>query len=350
MTTNSKNRNLNQAARAKKDEFYTQLSDIEKELKYYRKHFKGKVVYCNCDDPRISNFFHYFSYNFEKLGLRKLITTCYKNKELNLFSRNDSDEAIALQYEGDKSGTGVPDLEEIGVSPLKGDGDFRSDECIELLKKSDIVVTNPPFSLFREYVAQLMAYKKKFLIIGNQNAVTYKEIFPLIKNNKIWYGASIHSGDREFGVPDNYPLNAATHRTDEQGRNFIRVKGVRWFTNLDFKERHEDLILYKKYTPEEYPSYDNYEAIEVSKTKDIPMDYEGAMGVPITFLDKHSPDQFEILGITDRDNNSGLKTKQYGPGDSENYADLNRRGVIKEGSELRSTYARILIRKVPNED
>jgi uncharacterized Rmd1/YagE family protein len=293
----SKNKNLHQAKTSKKDEFYTQLTDIEKELKHYRHHFAGKVVYCNCDDPRVSNFFHYFSYNFEKLGLKKLITTCYKNQNPDLFSKHDSEKAIYLEYEGDKNANGVPDPAEIGIRPLKGDGDFRSKECIELLKQADIVVTNPPFSLFREYVAQLIEYDKKFVIIGNQNAITYKEIFKLIKENKIWLGPSIHSGDREFGVPKDYPLNAAGCRVDENGNKFIRVKGVRWFTNLDYNERHEDLILYKTYNPEEYPKYDNYDAIEVSKVADIPIDYDGVMGVPVTFLDKYNPEQFEIVGM-----------------------------------------------------
>jgi len=290
------NKDLNKAAKAKKDEFYTQLSDIEKELKHYKDHFKGKVVYCNCDDPRVSNFFYYFSYNFEHLGLKKLIATCYKNQNVDLFSQNDSEKAIYLEYEGDQNENKVPDLGEIGINKLKGSGDFRSSECIDLLKQSDIVVTNPPFSLFREYVAQLVEYDKKFLIIGNVNAITYKEIFKLINENKLWLGASIHSGDREFGIPDNYPLNAASYRVDDKGRKFIRVKGVRWFTNLDYKERHEDLILVENFKPEEYPKYDNYDAINVDKTKDIPMDYPGVMGVPITFLDRYNPEQFEIIG------------------------------------------------------
>lgn len=290
------NRDLSSARVNKKDEFYTQLSDIEKELKYYKEHFKNKIVYCNCDDPRVSNFFHYFSYNFEKLGLKKLITTCYKSQDMDLFSQNNSERAIYLEYTGDKNNNNIPDKTEIGINYLKGDGDFRSEECIELLKQADIVVTNPPFSLFREYVAQLIEYDKKFLIIGNINAISYKEIFKLFKENKIWLGASIHSGDREFGVPSYYPLNAAGVRVDEKGNKFIRVKGVRWFTNLDYKERHESLILYKKYNPNEYPKYDNYNAINVDKTSDIPMDYDGVMGVPITFLDKYNPEQFEIIG------------------------------------------------------
>ncbi len=290
------NQNLNAAKNAKKDEFYTQLVDIENELKHYKAHFKGKTVLCNCDDPRVSNFFHYFSYNFEQLGLKKLITTCYKNQNRDLFSQNDSERAIWLEYFGDKNNNRVPDPEEIGIHYLNGDGDFRSQECIELLKEADIVVTNPPFSLFREYVAQLMKYEKKFLIIGNVNAVSYKETFQYIKNNQLWLGASIHSGDREFGVPNDYPLNAAGCRQDAKGNKFIRVKGVRWFTNLDYKERHEDLILYKAYNPNEYPQYDNYDAINVDKTSEIPMDYDGVMGVPITFLDKYNPEQFEIIG------------------------------------------------------
>jgi len=290
------NINLSKAKKNKKDEFYTQLTDIEKELKHYKRNFKDKVVFCNCDDPRVSNFFHYFSYNFEKLGLKRLITTCYKNQNVDLFSQNESEQAVYLEYEGDKNRNNIPDPEEIGIKTLKGDGDFRSEECIELLKQADIVVTNPPFSLFREYVAQLVEYDKKILIIGNLNAITYKEIFKLIKENKLWFGASIHSGDREFGVPDSYPLEAAGYRIDNEGRKFIRVKGVRWFTNLDYKERHEDLILYKKYNAKEYPKYDNYDAINVNKAKEIPMDYDDVMGVPITFMDKYNPDQFEIIG------------------------------------------------------
>jgi len=296
----SKNASLGNARASKRDEFYPQLSDIEKELEYYKEHFKGKTVLCNCDDPRISNFFHYFSYNFERLKLKKLITTCYKNQQMNLFSQNRSERAIYLEYGGDRNGNRVPDPNEIGIHHLKKDGDFRSDECVEIMKQSDIVVTNPPFSLFREYVAQLIQYGKKFIIIGNQNAIATREIFPLIKDNKMWLGASIHSGDREFGIPDYYPLNASGFRVDGNGRKFIRVKGVRWFTNLDYKERHEDLILYKKYNKVEYPKYDNYNAINVDKTKEIPLDYEGVIGVPITFVDKYNPDQFEIIDLINR--------------------------------------------------
>ena len=336
--------NLHKAKLNKKDEFYTQLSDIENELKHYKEHFKNKVVLCNCDDPRISNFFHYFSYNFEHLGLKKLITICYKNQELDLFSRNDSEKAIYLEYLGDKNNNRIPDPEEIGIKHLKGDGDFRSEECIALLKQADIVVTNPPFSLFREYVSQLIEYDKKFLIIGNMNAITYKETFKLIKENKLWLGYSIHSGDREFGVPKDYPLTAASSRIDKDGNKFIRVKGVRWFTNLDYKERHEDLILYKKYNKAEYPKYDNYDAIEVSKTKEIPGDYKGAMGVPITFMDKYNPEQFEIIGLANDKreiDDAFIQGKQV-------YLDEQHKKfvgmVLKEGNKLRATYARILIK------
>ena len=298
---------LNDAKQAKKDEFYTQLSDIENELRHYKEHFRGKTVLCNCDDPRVSNFFHYFAFQFEALGLKRLITTCYKNQTPDLFSQHDCERAISLVYDGDKNGNRVPDPEEIGIHELQGDGDFRSAECIELLMQADIVVTNPPFSLFREYITQLFAFQKKLLILGNVNAITYKEVFPLIQENKLWLGASIHSGDREFGVPEDYPLESTGHRIDSQGRRFIRVKGVRWFTNLDYNERHEELILYKNYNPEDNPRYDNYDAIEVGKTGDIPMDYDGLMGVPITFLDKYNPAQFEIVGCSD----NGAVPDQY---------------------------------------
>ena len=289
------NKDLHTANKNKADEFYTQISDIEKEMSKYKEYFKGKTIFCNCDDPRISNFFKYFALNFKEFGLKKIITTCYKNQEVDLFSQNDCEKAVYIEFTGNPNDPTSTDFSTIEVKELKGDGDFRSSECIELLKQSDIVVTNPPFSLFREYVSQLFKYEKKFIILGNQNAITYKEIFPLIKENKIWLGHSIHSGDREFGVPSTYPLTAASSRIDENGNKFIRVKGIRWFTNLDYKERHEDLILYKTYTPEEYPTNDNYEAINVDKTTDIPKDYDGYMGVPITFLDKYNPDQFEII-------------------------------------------------------
>jgi hypothetical protein len=293
MEIKSNNKNLHAAKKAKKDEFYTQLSDIERELKHYKHHFKGKVVYCNCDDPRISNFFHYFSYNFEKLGLKKLITTCYKNQNIDLFSQNDNERAIYLEYTGDKNQNKSPDISEITVNHLKGDGDFRSKECIELLKQVDIVVTNPPFSLFREYVAQLIDFNKKFLIVGHQNAIKYKEIFPLIRDNKIWLGYGFKGGAAHF--LNNHYENYATATDKKEG--MIRVSGVHWFTNLEIDKRHEDLILYKTYNPTEYPTYENFDAINVDVTKNIPCDFDGYMGVPITFMDKYNPDQFEIIGV-----------------------------------------------------
>ena len=248
------NNQLSQAKKGKKDEFYTQRADIEAELKHYRGHFAGKTVLCNCDDPRMSHFFYYFVLHFHHLGLKKLITTCYKNQDPNSGSKNISKQAVYLVYEGEDIGS-PPNPNFAGlVCPLQGDGDFRSPECIKFLEEADIIVTNPPFSLFREYVAQLIEHGKKFIIIGNINAVTYKEIFPLIQTNQIWLGPSIHSGDREFEVPSSYPLTAAGIRIDDQGRRYIRVKGVRRFTNLDFPQRHQALILHKKYRPEEYPT------------------------------------------------------------------------------------------------
>lgn len=294
MAKQSSNSNLHKAKNNKKDEFYTQLSDIANEMRHYKDHFKNKVVYCNCDDPRVSNFFHYFSYNFEHLGLKKLIATCYKNQDVDLFSTNESEQAVYLEYTGDKNGNRVPDAEEIGVKPLKGDGDFRSAESIELLKQADIVVTNPPFSLFREYVAQLIAYEKKFVIVGHQNAITYKEIFKLIKENKLWLGYGFKGGAGHF-INTHYE-DYATAGDHKEG--MIRVSGVHWFTNLDIDKRHEDLILHKKHNSDEFPTYDNYDAINVDKTKEIPINYFGVMGVPITFLDKYNPEQFEILGLS----------------------------------------------------
>ena len=314
------NNDLKNANKNKNDEFYTSIEDIEKEMKFYKECFKGKTVFCNCDDPYESNFFKYFALNFNSLGLKKLISTCYAGssivtEQLSLFEVkgvivNKSTERNPYKIEI----TEVPDSDEDGainltdveyliknkkntLTLLKGDGDFRSKECIELLKEADIVVTNPPFSLFREYVAQLIEYNKKFLIIGNVNSITYKEFFSLLKANNIWMGASIHSGDREFRVPDSYPLNASGCRVGEDGKKYIRVKGVRWWTNLDYKERHESLILYKSYNPDEYPNYVNYDAINVDKTTDIPKDYNGTMGVPITFMDKYNPEQFKIVAL-----------------------------------------------------
>ncbi len=237
------NKHLQKANKSKNDEFYTQLSDVEKEVRHYKDHFKGKTVFCNCDDPRVSNFFHYFSYNFEQLGLKKLITTCYKNQNQDLFSTHDSEKAVYLEYNGDKDGNKVPDPEEIGIKQLKGDGDFRSDESIELLKQADIVITNPPFSLFREYVTQLMKYEKKFLMVGTWNAITYKEIFKLIKDDKIWLGVNSNRNFSGFIVPDHYPLHGTEARIDENGNRIISSNNTCWFTNLDIQKRHEDLIL-----------------------------------------------------------------------------------------------------------
>ena len=316
----AENADLHGAKMAKKDEFYTELTDIEKEMRHYRKHFAGKTVLCNCDDPFESNFFKYFVLNFNRLGLKKLLATCYAGSpitggELSLFDifgeeekpKNTPYKAVVTKV-CDTTGNGGVDMMDVAelfkrgeneLSELTGDGDFRSEECLALLDEADIVITNPPFSLFREYVATLMEHEKKFIIIGNVNAITYKEFFPLIRDNRVWIGASIHSGDRKFYVPDDYPLNAAGCGIDEKGRRFIRVKGVRWYTNLDLKQRHEDLILVKKYAghEDEYPHFDNYDAINVDKVSDIPYDYDGVMGVPITFLDKYNPDQFELVAF-----------------------------------------------------
>jgi len=291
----NKNLNLHNAKLRKNDEFYTPLEYIEKELRHYKEHFKNKVVFCNCDDPHVSNFFRYFSYNFERLGLKKLITTCYKNQRIDLFSKNDEEQAIYLEYEGTKNKNGIPNLKEIGINYLKGDGDFRSKECIELLKQSDIVVTNPPFSLFRRYVAQLIKYEKKFLIIGNVNAIIYKEVFPLIKENKIWVGYSFNE-TVEFGLSPDYEKCG---RIGKNGTKYGKVPGICWFTNLTHKKQNEKLILTKEYrgNKKEYPKYDKYDAIEVSKVVNIPKDYDGVMGVPITFLNKYNPEQFEIIGL-----------------------------------------------------
>lgn len=288
------NNNLNKAKSAKKDEFYTQLSDIENELRHYKEHFKGKTVLCNCDDPRVSNFFHYFSYNFEFLGLKKLITTCYKNQDMDLFSRNECESAIWLEYIGDRNGGRMPSPEEIGIHRLNGDGDFRSAECVELLKEADIVVTNPPFSLFREYVAQLIEHEKKFIIVGNQNALKYKEIFPLIKENRLWLG--MEYGNMKFIVPDEYEMRATRSWRDADGNNWRSLGNSCWFTNIDNKRRSQPIVLWQKYNPEDYPAYDDFDAINVDLVNEIPCDYYGVMGVPITFLYQYNPNQFEIIG------------------------------------------------------
>ena len=352
------NRQLNAAKAAKKDEFYTQLTDIERELQHYWPHFRDKVVLCNCDDPYESNFFKYFALRFNQLGLKRLICTCYngspvQGNELMIDWGDFKQEPKKLAYKveitevRDLNGDGAVDLSDVRyllkndknvLTILKENGDFRSRECIELLRQADIVVTNPPFSLFREYLAQLIQYDKKFLIIGNINAITYKEVFPLIKDNKLWLGPSISSGDRKFNVPDDYPLSATGCGVDADGRKYIRVKGVRWFTNLDHNKRHEELDLVCHYSPEEYPNYYNYQGIEVGKTIDIPFDYDGVMGVPITFLDKYCPEQFEIIGISLECANMDPIKQRIGR--------LNGgpRFYIEQNGELVRLYERILIR------
>ncbi len=322
----AKNEGLGKAKDAKKDEFYTTFEDIQAEINNYTDKFKDKTVLCNCDDPYESNFCKFFLVNFNYLGLKRLICTSYASSpiigsQMTIFDYLDEPVHRGNGYVMDISevpmanGRGVSDddIEKLlkskkrGVKKLKGDGDFRSTECIEYLKQADIVVTNPPFSLFREYITMLYEYNKQFLIIGNVNAIHYSQIFPLFKDNKLWLGASIHSGDRKFYVPEDYPLNAAGCGIDKDGRRFIRVKGVRWYTNIDYPSRHEDIDLYKKYSPEDYYTYDNMDAINVDKTLEIPCDYYGMMGVPITFMDKYNPDQFVILG-DGRDMNLPTKT------------------------------------------
>ena len=293
-----KNTNLHNAKKARNDEFYTQLSDIEKEMAHYKDFFKGKIVYCNCDDARESNFFKFFSNNFESLGLKKLITTGYKA----------DGKGVKLVYEGDKNGNFMVDDAEVVVTELEGNGDFRSEECIELLKECDVVVTNPPFSLFREYVAQLIKYGKKFLIIGNKNAITYKEIFPYIKNNELWLGMN---WAKDFVQPNG---------------EVKKFGNICWYTNIGHARRNTPLDLYKKYSADEYPKYDNYDAIEVSKVSEIPTNYEGVMGVPITFLDKYCPTQFEIVGI-------------------DRYVEDNPHYGHRFHINGKETYARILIRR-----
>ena len=334
MVVKAQNQSLHSARSSKMDEFYTQISDIENELKHYRHHFKSKVVYCNCDDPRVSNFFHYFSHRFKDLGLKKLVTACYKNQNMELFSKNDSEEAIYLEYKGRRNRDNTPNAKKIDIKPLKGDGDFRSKECIRLLKRADIVVTNPPFSLFREYVAQLMEYDKKFIIIGSLNAITYKEIFKSIKENRLWLGYGFNQGNAFFKMP--YAREFAKGVYDET-TGLVKFRNVSWFTNLDIAKRHEDLVLYKTYkgNKDDYPKYDNYDAINVDKTKDIPIDYRGVMGVPITFLDKYNPKQFQIIG-SDYEVKEGLLPEIVNP----KWKGKIDRGYIN-GKRI---YARLLIK------
>lgn len=366
------NKNLNAAKVAKKDEFYTQLSDIERELQHYWQHFRDKVVLCNCDDPYESNFFKYFALRFNHLGLKKLICTCYNGSpmtgnELMLhFDGYDDDEPKKIAYKveitevKDENGDGAVDLSDVryllendkNVMSLLKTGDFRSEECIALLKEADIVVTNPPFSLFREYIGQLMEYGKKFVIVGHQNAITYKEVFPLLRKNEVWLGYK--SGDMAFKVPKSSEPKATRYWEDETGQKWRSLGNICWFTNLDHNKRHEELDLVCRYSPDEYPKYDNYDAIEISKTADIPYDYDGVMGVPITFMDKYNPEQFEVLGMCENMDLYGLKTKVYSSEEcrdayfakfgKKGIYDLNASGVIVKGSKKEKVYARILIR------
>ena len=363
----SKNKDLHKAKDAKKDEFYTQSSDIERELRYYERHFKDKVVYCNCDDPYESNFFKYFALKFNFLGLKKLIATCYigspiANSQLSLFD-DESEEnkttkvphKIEITETPDMNNDGAVDLTDVELllasdrnhlTRLKGDGDFRSKECVELLKEADIVVTNPPFSLFREYVAQLIEYEKKFVIIGHQNAISYRETFKLIKENKLWLGYGFNGGSGHF-INKHYEdyATAGDHR-----EGMIRVSGVHWFTNLDISKRHEDLILYKSYNSEEYPKYENYDAININATKDIPVDYAGVMGVPITFLDKYNPDQFEIIGLGISNSGIEIGVQPYKEEHKKYRKEVQKRGAVDGDLYMMTNgvvdvpYARILIK------
>lgn len=351
------NSNLHAAKAAKNDEFYTRLEDIENELRHYRHHFKGKTILCNCDDPRVSNFFRYFALNFETFGLKKLIATCYKNQNADLFSQYDCEKAVYIVYEGDRNGNGVPDLSEIEVLPLEGDGDFRSPECVRLLEEADIVATNPPFSLVRPYLAQLQDFKKKFIIICPQGAISYKEVFPLVKDNKIWLGVGFNHGDAYFRIPEDGRYKDQSYYDKKTG--LVHFRNICWLTNLDIPKRHEELILYKHYTPEEYPKYDNYDAIDVKKVADIPCDYDGPMGVPLTFLDKYNPDQFEIvtLGIGE----AFLKPTRFykyfadpvtGKPNKEKrdyhlwIRDDNGRYLTDLGYRVNGVYTRIIVRKI----
>ncbi len=336
----SSNRNLYKASQAKKDEFYTQMEDIEKELMHYKDQFRGKAVYCNCDDPFESNFFKYFANKFNDLKLKKLIATSYvpspiAGTQLSLFEtaglKNKSKKQpfkIEISEVSDIDSDGAIDLEDVksllkhnkkNSTPLKGNGDFRSEECINLLKETDIVVTNPPFSLFREYIEQLFEYKKKFLILGDQNAITYKEIFKLIKENKLWLGYD-NGGTKWFQVPDDYDIPTESRKKIKNGVKYFSMGRILWFTNLDTTKRHDELTLYKKYSPEEYPKYDNYDAINVNRYIDIPDNYDGVMGVPITFVDKYNPGQFEIIGIDRYVEDNPNYGKRFTIGGQETYA------------------------------
>lgn len=355
LPSKSGNASLNHAFIVKKDEFYTHYEDVAREMVKHREQLKGKTILCNCDDPFESAFFRFFVLHFNKIGLAGLISTCYAEspiagQEYPLEGDAGAYKAVVKEVPDETlvRPDGSLDLESLFAMPcnslvhLAGDGDFRSEECEALLKEADIVVTNPPFSLFREYISLLELYKKDFIILGNMNATTYKEVFPLLRDNKVWYGESIRSGDRKFYVPDNYPLIAAGCGIDEKGRRFIRVKGVRWFTNLDTNRRHEPLTLTRSYTPEEYPRYENYDAIDVGRTQNIPFDYDGIMGVPITFLDKYSPDQFEIVMLANGNARTNVSSKILAEvGYRPHSEDRGGVGIING----RRVYVRILIRR-----
>lgn len=301
MTRQSNNSLLQKAKKSKSDEFYTQLCDIERELQYYSKCFRDKIVYCNCDDPRSSNFYRYFKENFKRLGLKKLIASCYKEQSEDLFQDEDTETAFYIEYQGES----IPER----IIQFNGNGDFRSDECVILLQQSDIVVTNPPFSLFREFVSQIVRHNKQFLIIGNVNAITYKEIFELIQKNQAWLGINLGRGISGFIVPPHYNLYGTEARINEAGQRIVSTNGCLWLTNLEFDQRHQDLNLTKVYKghEESYPKYENCNGININRTQDIPKDYSGIMGVPITFLHKYNPDQFEIVRFRKGDDGKDLK-------------------------------------------
>lgn len=351
-----KNGSLNRAFKAKKDEFYTLYEDVEKELVHYPDKFRNKHVLCNCDDPFESAFFRYFILNFEKLGLSSLKSTCYASSPLAgqeypleagnrpyVTEVNHVPEDDLVLPDGSLDLETVFSMEGNSISWLEGDGDFRSEECIELLKSADVVVTNPPFSLFREFITQLVEHQKDFLILGNMNASTCREVFPLFRDNKVWYGQSIRSGDRKFYVPDTYPLSASNCGIDETGRRFIRVKGVRWFTNIDNARRHETIDLKKTYDADRNPRFDNYAAIEVSRTMDIPVNYPDLMGVPITFLDRYNPKQFEIVMLANGNARTNVTPETLSlVGYEAN--DKDKGGVAMLGGKR--SYARILVRRI----
>lgn len=349
------NATLNRAFIVKKDEFYTQYEDVAREMIKHREQLKGKFILCNCDDPFESAFFRFFVLHFNKLGLGGLTSTCYAESpmaglEYPLEGGTGAYKAVVTEVPDEPllRPDGSLDLESLFATQgnslvrLAGDGDFRSNECEALLKEADIVATNPPFSLFREYISLLVRHKKDFVILGNMNAATCKEVFPLFRDNKVWYGESIRSGDRKFYVPDGYPLNAAGCGIDERGRRFIRVKGVRWFTNLDSSRRHEPIALNCRYTPDIYPHYENYDAIDVGRTQNIPVDYDGIMGVPITFLDKYSPKQFEIVMLANGNARTNVSSKTLEEvGYRPHSEDRGGVGIING----RRVYARILVRR-----